>query len=319
MYKKTKEKLALRDAVVKEIIRYAESNQKIVVLDCDMGTHTRMKKFEYAYPERFYQIGISEQNAIGIAAGMARCGYIPVISSFATFCIGHAWDQIRHSVIYNEANVKIIGTHAGLTASEDGATHQCIEDLALMLVLPEIEVYAPMCHKEIETIIKHIFNSNMPAYIRIGRNETANIDANFTLGKATVLKGGESKLCIVSTGEISSEALEASNRLNRIGYDITVMHLGTLRPIDSDDLRIKLQKYDYVVTIEEHSVVGGLGDIVSLHINPGAQQIRMGMQKFGETGRIEQLRKVNNLDSDAIVRNAIKLLEGTYDVKQNKY
>ena len=162
---------ALRDVISEELIKEGKKNKNLIVFDCDMGTHTRMKNFFKEFPEQSFQMGICEQNAISVAAGVAQCGRISIVSTFASFLVGRAWEQIRHSVVYNNSNVKLIGTHAGLSDSDDGGTHQCIEDLALMMCIPNIEVFAPAFKSETIKIMEYILKSGKPAYVRVGRSE----------------------------------------------------------------------------------------------------------------------------------------------------
>lgn len=162
---------ALRDIISEELIKEGKRNKNLIVFDCDMGTHTRIKKFFQEFPEQGFQMGICEQNAISVAAGVSQCGRVSIVSTFASFLVGRAWEQIRHSVVYNNSNVKLIGTHAGLSDSDDGGTHQCIEDLSLMMCIPRIEVFAPAFKSETIKIMEYILKSGKPAYIRVGRNE----------------------------------------------------------------------------------------------------------------------------------------------------
>ena len=217
---------ALRDAFVDELIKLSESN-RTVVLDCDVGRHTKLNKFKDKYENRFYQIGIAEQNAVSIAAGMAKGGRIPIVSSFAMFICGRTWEQIRHSVSYNEANVKIFATHSGLSAGEDGGSHQCIEDIALMMSLPNIEVFAPAFPYECRKICSYVIQSKKPAYIRVGRNPVDfDINESFSIGDPILLGNENADVAVISMGEITQEVIKAYEYLK----EFKIIHIGSLRP-----------------------------------------------------------------------------------------
>lgn len=293
---------ALRDIFIEELIHQAETNKKIVCLDCDVGKHTKTDYFGQAYPERFYSIGIAEQNAVGIAAGLAKGGKVPVVSSFASFICGRAWEQIRHSVVYNCMNVKIFATHSGLSAGEDGGTHQCIEDIPLMLSLPEIEVFAPAFEKECTVICAHVMNSSKPAYIRVGRNPIP-LQPNYDcrVGEPIVIGKEQAKTVVISTGEVTHEftSILLENE------DVKLIHIGSLRPLHFETLNSHLRNVQKAIIVEEVSKYGGLASLLYENglLSHIEQVISLNMnERFGQTGEIQELRQYYNLDKETIVK-----------------
>lgn len=291
---------ALRDSFMNKLISLAAENTNIVCLDCDMARHTRLKMFQDKYPDRFYQIGISEQNAIGVAAGLAKGGKIPIVSSFASFISGRAWEQIRHSIVYNETNVKILATHSGLSASEDGATHQCTEDVSLMLSLPEIEVFSPAFEKECEDICQYIIKSKKPAYIRLGR-DIINAKVNYTapIGEPIIIGGGNCKCAIISTGEITNDYVEIIKQRT----NIKLVHIGSIRPLDYEMIRRGLDGVQKVVIAAELSQYNSFSSMLyENNIMNDKEVINLNMQgKFGQTGTIGELRDFYKLSAQHVI------------------
>lgn len=287
---------ALRDIFMKNVVEKGKKNTNIVTLDCDMARHTKMKYFQEAFPDRFYEIGIAEQNAIGIAAGMAKGGMVPVVSSFASFICGRAWEQIRHSVGYNNTNVKIFATHAGLSAGEDGATHQCIEDLALISAIPNIDLFAPAFPTECKKICDYVLKSSTAAYVRVGR-ETVPYDFDCEIGDPIMVGNCNAKYAIVSTGEISNEGIKVVERND----NVKLMHIGCLRPL-SKKVKSMLKGVERTVILEEHTKYGGLASIlyVNGYLN-GIDVVHMCLGNlYGQTGSIEELRDYYEIDSSSI-------------------
>ena len=299
---------SLRDVFVFALIRLAERDERIYVLDCDVAPHNRLQYFIKQFPQRGLQLGIAEQNAIGVAAGMATCGLLPVVSSFAAFIVGRCWEQIRHSVAYNRANVKIFATHAGLSAGEDGATHQCLDDLALMLAIPGMHVFAPAFDWECETVVKQVLESSDPAYIRVGRDEIDDVSLpHGGVRGAMQVTSGEGKTAVISTGEITHEAIEASLLLKEYGMSARVIHVSRLHPFPVDDLKDCLRGVDTIFTVEEHRLHGGLHSIISRFlVNSNIKVHTLGqLDGFGQTGRTDELRRYYGIDKHAIINKII--------------
>lgn len=291
---------ALRDSFMNKLISLAAENTNIVCLDCDVARHTRLKMFQDRYPDRFYQIGISEQNAIGVAAGLAKGGKIPIVSSFASFISGRAWEQIRHSIVYNDTNVKILATHSGLSASEDGATHQCIEDVSLMLSLPEIEVFSPAFEKECEDICQYIIKSKKPAYIRLGR-DSINAKVNYTapIGEPIIIGNSSCKCAIISTGEITNDYVEIIKQRT----NIKLIHIGSIRPLDFEVIKKELNGVEKVVIAAELSQYNSFSSMLyENNIMKDKEVINLNMKgKFGQTGTINELRDFYKLSGQHVI------------------
>lgn len=284
---------ALRNVFMKKVVDEAEINNKIVVLDCDMARHTKTSFFKEKYPDRFFEAGIAEQNAIGIAAGIAKGGMIPIVSSFAAFICGRTWEQIRHSIGYNDSNVKIFATHAGLSAGEDGGTHQCAEDIALMATIPNIEIFAPAFPSECKKICEYVINSSKAAYIRVGR-ESVSYDFDCQIGDPILIGNENAKYAIISTGEVSAEGVKVVERND----NVKLIHIGCLRPMSSK-VKEMLHGVERAVVVEEHTKFCGLASI--LYVNGFLDKINlvhlsMG-ESYGQTGTISELRKCYGLDS----------------------
>lgn len=280
---------ALRDSFINRLLSLALKNTNIVCLDCDVARHTRLKRFQDAFPDRFYQIGISEQNAIGVAAGLAKGGKIPIVSSFASFISGRAWEQIRHSIVYNDANVKILATHCGLAAGEDGATHQCIEDVSLMLSLPNIEVFSPAFEKECEDICEYIVQSKRPAYIRIGRDViSSKVKETASIGKPIIIGKANCKYAIISTGEVTNEYVD----IVKESQDVKLIHIGSLRPLDYEMVKKELSLVKKVIIVAELSQYNSFTAMLyENNILAGKEVLNINMKgQFGQTGTIRELR-----------------------------
>lgn len=292
---------SLRDVFMRRVVELGKTNERIVVLDCDMAKHNRLSLFEQAFPKRFFQVGISEQNAVGIASGLGKAGKIPIVSSFAAFICGRAWEQIRHSIVYNGCNVKIFATHAGLSAGEDGGSHQCLEDIALLMSLPEIEVFAPAFPMECEMICEHMMNSEKPAYIRVGRDElTYDVEVYGGIGSPIVFGNQRAQIAIVSTGEISQEMY----KVVKMRDDVKLIHIGCLRPINSLEIMHHINTVEKVVVVEEHAKYGGLASILFMeNLLQDKQVVTVNMDgRFGQTGTIEELREYYGLNCQAIIK-----------------
>ena len=304
--KNTPVKIATRESYGKALAELGEKYPELVVLDADLACATKTEVFRQAFPERHIDCGIAECNMTGIAAGLATCGKIPFISSFAMFAAGRNFEQIRNSVAYPRLNVKIGATHAGITVGEDGATHQCNEDIALMRTLPGMVIIIPADDIEARAAVEAAINYDGPVYLRFGRGEVPVInDRNsykFQLGKGVVLKEG-SDITIVATGGSVSNSLAAAEKLARCNIDAEVINIHTVKPLDEELILESAGKTGLVVTAEEHSVIGGLGSAVCdlLSAKLPTKTLKIGMNDvFGESGTAAELLQKYGLDTDGI-------------------
>ncbi|HCR43442.1 MAG TPA: transketolase [Ruminococcaceae bacterium] len=288
-------KKATRESYGMALTELAEQFPQIVVLDADLAEATKTAMFKKKYPGRFIDCGIAECNMIGVAAGLAACGKIPFATSFAMFAAGRAYEQVRNSVAYPKLNVKIVGSHAGISVGEDGATHQCLEDIALMRELPGMVVLNPSDHYEMKAAVKAAAEHYGPVYIRLGRLAVESFnngdDYKFELGKGITLRGGKD-ITIIATGLMVSRALEAVKALEKKGIDARLINIHTIKPIDRDIIIKAAKETGKIVTVEEHSVIGGLGDAVSsvLCEEYPAPVVKIGVNdQFGHSGPADDL------------------------------
>ena len=287
-------KIATREAYGEALKELGAENKDIVVLDADLSKSTKTAVFKKAYPERFFNIGIAEQNMMGTAAGMATMGKIPFVSSFAMFATGRAFEQVRNSICYPRLNVKIAATHAGLTVGEDGATHQSIEDISLMRTLPNMTVIVPADAAETRQAVKFAADYQGPVYIRLGRmgvDEVFGADYVFEHGKAVQLADGKD-VTLVACGVMTGIARKAAQILVAQGYSARVLNIHTIKPIDREAIAAAAKDTGAIVTCEEHSVIGGLGSAVAevLVETVPVPMERVGVQDtFGESGTPQEL------------------------------
>ncbi|MBC2845929.1 transketolase family protein [Winogradskyella flava] len=291
-----------------------KTNENVVALCADLTGSLKMDEFKANHPERFFQIGIAEANMIGIAAGMTIGGKIPFTGTFANFSTGRVYDQIRQSVAYSDKNVKICASHAGVTLGEDGATHQILEDIGLMKMLPGMTVINTCDYNQTKAATLAIAKHHGPVYLRFGRPKVANFtpeDGDFEIGKAVKLIDGND-VTIVATGHLVWEALEASKVLHEQGISAEVINIHTIKPLDETAILQSVSKTGCIVTAEEHNYLGGLGESVSrvlaLH-NPTPQEFIATNDTFGESGTPAQLMEKYGLNSSAIqqaVKNVLK-------------
>lgn len=304
--------IATRDAYGEALKELGAINENIVVLDADLSGSTKTSVFQKAFPNRFFNVGIAEQNLIGTAAGLATAGKIPFASSFAMFATGRAFEIIRNSVCYPKLNVKIAATHAGLTVGEDGATHQALEDISLMRSLPNMIVLSPADAVETKQCIFKAAEHKGPVYIRLGRAKVPVIfDENykFEIGKGVQLRDGND-ITIIATGVMVDRALKASEKLMEEGISARVINISTIKPIDKDIIIKAAKETKGIITVEEHSIIGGLGSAVAEVVveNCPTKVIRIGtMDTFGESGDGFELLDKYGLSVDNIVEKA-KLL-----------
>lgn len=307
------EKIATRDAYGKALVYLGGVNEDIIVLDADLSKSTKTADFLKAYPERFFNMGIAEQNLIGFSAGLAAAGKVPFASTFAVFAAGRAFEIIRNSVAYPKLNVKIAVTHAGVSVGEDGGSHQAVEDLALMRSLPNMTVLVPADAQETFQVIKAAAEYHGPVYIRMGRLAVPVLfddSYHFEIGKANVIREGKD-VTIIANGLMVAEALKAADELNGQGVEAAVVNCASLKPLDTETIIAQARKTGAVVTAEEHSIIGGLGSAVAevLSENHPVPLVRVGIQdSFGESGRPEELLVKYGLTSQHIVKAAAKAL-----------
>lgn len=290
-----------------------KTNEKVVALCADLTGSLKMDAFKANHPERFFQVGIAEANMIGLAAGMTVGGQIPFTGTFANFSTGRVYDQIRQSIAYSDKNVKICASHAGLTLGEDGATHQILEDIGLMKMLPGMVVINPCDYNQTKAATIAIAEHHGPVYLRFGRPSVPNFTAengNFQIGKAIHLIEG-SDVTIVATGHLVWEALEAAKILNESNISAEVINIHTIKPLDEEAILKSAAKTGCVVTAEEHNILGGLGESVSrtLCLNyPVPQEFIATKDTFGESGIPTQLMDKYGLNKEAIVKAVNKVI-----------
>ena len=298
-------KTATRQSYGEALKELGTENKNIVVLDADLSTATKTELFAKEFPDRFFDMGISEQDMIGTAAGFATCGKIPYASTFAVFAAGRAYDQIRNSVCYPNLNVKICATHAGITVGEDGASHQMIEDISLMRTIPNMQVYSPCDDIETKFIIKEISKTNAPCYVRLSRLATPTIyDENeqFELGKAKQIGDG-TDATIFATGVCVAESLKAQDKLAQKGINVRVVDVHTIKPIDKETIIKCAKETNRIITVEDHSIIGGLGSSVCevLAEEYPCKVERLGIKDtFGKSGDAVKLMNYYKIDAEAI-------------------
>lgn len=292
-----------------------KTNENVVALCADLIGSLKMDDFKKNHPERFFQVGIAEANMIGIAAGMTIGGKIPYTGTFANFSTGRVYDQIRQSVAYSEKNVKICASHAGLTLGEDGATHQILEDIGLMKMLPGMVVINPCDYNQTKAATIAIADYEGPVYLRFGRpvvpNFTSPTGEDFVIGKALMLNEG-TDVTIIATGHLVWEALVACEELEKQGISAEVINIHTIKPLDEEAILKSVAKTGCVVTAEEHNFLGGLGESVSRVLalnNPAPQEFVAVNDTFGESGTPEQLMEKYELNSQAIIKKAKKAID----------
>jgi transketolase len=301
-------KIATRDAYGEALLELGKKRKDIVVLDADLSGSTKTGKFARAYPDRFYNLGVSEQDLVGTASGLSLAGKLPFASTFAVFETGRAWEQIRQTVCYSNLNVKLVATHSGITVGEDGASHQAIEDVALMRVLPNMTVIVPADGRETTQVIHAVADYYGPVYVRLGRSKIPVVmpdDYHFRIGKAYAFHIGKDAN-IVAMGIMVSVALEAAKLLRNDRLDVGVINMSTVKPLDTETLLKAAEACRLIVTAEEHSTIGGLGSAVSefLSENHPVRIVRIGIKDdFGCSGTSEELLKFYGLTADEIVKS----------------
>lgn len=304
-------KSATRVAYGNALVELGKMHNDVVVLDADVAVATRSEEFKKVFPERYTDCGIAEANMVGIAAGLSTCGYVPFVTSFAMFLAGRAFEQIRNSVGYPHLNVKFGATHGGISVGEDGATHQCNEDIALMRTIPGMVIINPADSVEAVAAVKAAYKHEGPVYLRFGRlaipvfNDAETYD--FQLGKGIILREGKD-CTIIATGLCVSESLSAADILAQHGVDVQVINIHTIKPLDEELVISAAQKTKRIFTVEEHSVIGGLGSAVAdvLSENCPTKLTKLGIKdKYGHSGSAKALLHEVGLDAEGIVNSVL--------------
>lgn len=306
-------KIATREAYGKALVKLGKINDDVVVLDADLSKSTKTNDFLKAYPNRFFNMGIAEQNLVGAACGFAAAGKIPFASTFAMFATGRAFEVIRNSVCYPKLNVKICATHAGITVGEDGGSHQSVEDISLMRSIPNMTVVVPADGVEAEKMIFAAAEFNGPMYVRLGRSAVPTIfeeDYNFEIGKGVVLRDGNDAT-IIACGIMVNEAIIAADMLKEEDIDVRVINMSTIKPIDTELIIKAAKETKAIITAEEHSIIGGLGSAVSEVVSENHPAIvrKVGVNdSFGESGIPNELLEKYGLTAKNIVEKVKEAL-----------
>ena len=311
------EKIATRAAYGKALEELAAQEPNLVVLDADLSGSTMTKGFGAEHPDRFFDMGIAEANMVGVAAGLATCGKKPFVNSFAMFAAGRAWEQVRNSVAYPGLNVKVVGSHGGLSVGEDGATHQCIEDLAIMRAIPNMTVLCPCDGNEMKQAVKALLAYDGPAYLRLGRLAVETVTDQvegyeFQIGKGVLLRDGQD-VTVVAVGMMVQMALTAADILAEEGISVRVIDMHTIKPLDTEILLAAARDTGCIVTSEEANIVGGLGSAVSEYLTSvcPVPVIRHGVEdEFGRSGAAQKVLEAYHLTPAGIadkVRQALIL------------
>ena len=306
------QKIATRQSYGEALAELGEENKNVVVLDADLSGATKTSIFAKEFPERFFDMGIAEQDMMGTGSGLSTFGKIPYVSTFAVFAAGRAYDQIRNSICYQKSNVKIIGAHGGITVGEDGASHQALEDVSLMRGLPNMTVIVPGDYEQTRQAVRFAASYNGPVYIRLSRMNVPDIfDKNykFSINKAVVLKEG-TDVSLITAGDILAEVMKASEILTNHGINAEIINVPVIKPLDCGTIINSVNKTKLAVTIENHSVIGGLGSAVCecLAADAPNKVIRIGVNDcFGQSGPPDELLKYYGLDAVSIADRIIEL------------
>lgn len=298
---------SIRKAFGKTLAEIGELNEKIIVMDADLACSTQTKIFADKFPDRFFDCGIAEQNMLATAAGLASEGKIPFVASFAVFVTGRTYDQIRNGICYPNFNVKIVGTHGGVTVGEDGATHQALEDISLMRGLPHMTVIVPADCKECQEAIKYAALHEGPTYIRIPRSNVPDIfDENysFNIHKAVVVEEG-TDVSVFTNGETLAEVLLAAEELKKDNISLEVINIPVIKPLDFQTVIESVKKTKFAITVENHSIIGGLGSAIceTLADKLPSKVYRFGIHdEFGQSGKAEELIEYYGLDSKTLAK-----------------
>ncbi len=307
-------KKSLRVAYGETLTKLGKQDENVVVIDSDLSCSTQTQMFAKEFPERFFNTGVAEQDAVCLAAGLSTCGKIPFVSTFAIFASGRAWDQVRNSVAHPKFNVNFVATHGGVTVGEDGASHQSVEDISLMRSIPNMIVIVPSDSIETRESIKFAYKYNGPVYVRLSRSNTPDVNDNdykFELNKAKILMKG-SDVTVVSNGETLCEAIECAQMLKKVNVNVEVISMPVVKPIDKKTLVNSVAKTGAVLTLENHSVVGGLGSAVCECLSENHPCIikRIGVNdEFGQSGKAEELLVKYGLTAAKFYDEVLTLVE----------
>lgn len=306
-------KKSIRGAFGEEVAELGNQNNDIVVLDADLSGSTQTAIFAKAHPERFFDVGIAEQDLITTAVGLSLEGKIPFAATFAVFATGRAYDQIRNAVCYQKANVKVVGAHGGITVGEDGATHQALEDVSLMRGLPNMTVLVPGDYVQTKKAVEYASKINGPVYIRLSRNNVPVVfDDNYVFSdKAVVLKEGKD-VTIFTCGDVLADVIKAGELLAEKGVDAEIINIPVVKPLDEDSIIKSVKKTKLAVTVENHSIIGGLGSAVCecLSEELPSKVVRIGVNDvFGQSGTPSELLKYYKLDAESIAEKVFELVK----------
>ncbi len=308
--------MATREAYGKALAEIAGTDEKIVCFDADLAGATMSKFFRDAHPDRFFDMGIAEANMQDVAAGMATCGYKPFTHTFAMFAAGRSYEQVRNSIGYPHLNVKVIGSHGGLSVGEDGATHQCIEDFALMRAIPGMTVLCPCDAHEMREAVRALVDFEGPAYMRLGRLPIETVtdsikDYKFEIGKAALLRDG-TDVTIAANGIMVQEALKAADLLEKNGISARILDMHTVKPLDEEAIMKAAKETGAIVTTEEHTIIGGLGEAVASFCaeNCPVPVVRHGVNdEFGRSGKAADVLKAYGLTAEVLAKKAMDAIE----------
>lgn len=310
----TRECKSVRSAYGKALVELGRENKDIVVLDADLSCSTQTQFFAKEFPERFFDVGIAEQDLMTTAAGLACTGKIPFVSTFAVFAAGRAWEQIRNTICYSDLNVKIAATHGGVTVGEDGASHEALEDISLMRSIPNMMVIVPADEKETQEAIKYAAQHKGPVYIRIARTNLPDIvgsDYKFNPSKAVIMQEG-SDVTLITNGETLVETVDCAKMLQEKGINAEIINIPVVKPIDADTIIASAKKTNRVIVIENHSIIGGLGSAVCevLSENYPVKVTRIGTNdEFGQSGTAKELMAYYGLDAQRLTEKITGLLK----------
>jgi len=306
------ETLYQRDIYGKTLVELGKLNNNIVVLDADLSGSTRTSVFAKEFPQRFFNFGVAEQNMMATSAGLAACGKTVFVSTFAIFATGRAWDQVRNTVCYNNFNVKIVATHAGITVGPDGASHQALEDVTLMRVIPNMNIIVPCDGPQTRDAVIAAANTKGPFYIRLGRSKIPTLEhkTEFKLGKAEILNEGND-VTIIACGILVNDSLIAASELAKKGIKVRVINMHTIRPLDKDAIISAARETKGIVVCEEHTVVGALASCVEEVVaeNSPAKVVTLGIKgRYGQSGEPADLLREYNLTSSDIEKAVLKII-----------